>query len=648
MSYSKRTVRRSQIISIFGVGSTYIFKNTKSKKLDLDSLMLAGLEEWERIFINSIIPLEWKITEPRLQKRLKKDFFLEPPDFRDRTRDEELRLKSLPYIRFPRWHHCHACGWMKKVGPFVESEKCSPLITSDGNLLHKRKFMNCNNKKDFQKNYLSPMRFMVVCENGHVDDFPFIEWVHRKNKYIKGKCELKFFEGKGGGNSLMNLRAECVNCDEGYSLAEAFSRKDEDSNPFSKLKMKKGCSGLKPWLGPLQQDSGCKKIPKVVLKSASNVYYPVVVSSIFVPLDVEISEKEIINVVDQKDLWKLIVQNISDETYLENMADVIISGKNFKKEVVIQVIKKHYKKISNLQNETPDEEEPYKYQEYSYILDEKNLNKKNSELKMRKIPLNEYKDLKKYFSNILLVDSLIETKVQKGFTRVLPYDPNKQDSVQELSQDPNKIRWLPGTIVKGEGIFLNFDKKQLALWENQFNFEYIDQILINLKKRDSDMNKTIRRINRKYFLIHTFSHLLINQLSYSCGYGSSALRERIYCNTEDYPDNEMNGVLIYTASGDSEGSLGGLVREGEPKNLINLINKALIKAGTCSYDPVCLSHKLQGLNSTNASACHACTFLPETSCEESNQLLDRTTIIGDIGDKQNILKGYFQDLINNN
>ena len=135
--------------------------------------------------------------------------------------------------------------------------------------------------------------------------------------------------------------------------------------------------------------------------------------------------------------------------------------------------------------------------------------------------------------------------------------------------------------------------------------------------------------------------LLINQLSYSCGYGSASLRERIYCNL-DYPEKKMSGVLIYTASGDSEGSLGGLVREGEPNNIEKIIEQSLIKAQVCSYDPVCLDHKSQGLNGTNASACHACSFLPETSCEEANQLLDRTTIIGDI---KNNLPGFFEDLI---
>lgn len=104
----------------------------------------------------------------------------------------------------------------------------------------------------------------------------------------------------------------------------------------------------------------------------------------------------------------------------------------------------------------------------------------------------------------------------------------------------------------------------------------------------------------------------------------------------------MQGVLVYTASGDLEGSLGGLVREGEPQNLLRIIKKMLNKANVCSYDPVCLDHKQQGLNGTNASACHACSFLSETSCEQSNQLLDRTTIIGDV--RHNSI-GYFQDMI---
>ena len=106
-TFAKRTIRKSQIISIFGVGSLYLFKNQWSKSGDQDSLMLAGLEAWENMCDNKTPPDGWKIFEPRLQARLKKEYFLEPPDFRQYSYDESLKAKFLPYVRFPQWHYCH-------------------------------------------------------------------------------------------------------------------------------------------------------------------------------------------------------------------------------------------------------------------------------------------------------------------------------------------------------------------------------------------------------------------------------------------------------------------------------------------------------------------------------------------------------------
>ena len=108
-NYSKRTIRRSQVISIFGVGSIYLFKNQYSKSGDQDSLMLAGLEAWENV-LNKQFPKEWKIFEPRLQSILKKDFFLTPFDYKKNSDDQNLKAKELPYVRFPSWHYCHSCG----------------------------------------------------------------------------------------------------------------------------------------------------------------------------------------------------------------------------------------------------------------------------------------------------------------------------------------------------------------------------------------------------------------------------------------------------------------------------------------------------------------------------------------------------------
>ena len=89
-------------------------------------------------------------------------------------------------------------------------------------------------------------------------------------------------------------------------------------------------------------------------------------------------------------------------------------------------------------------------------------------------------------------------------------------------------------------------------------------------------------------------------------------------------------MLIYTAAGDSEGTMGGLVRMGKPGNLEPTILSALERAQWCSSDPVCmeLGEKGQGPGSMNLAACHSCGLLPETACETFNRFLDRALVTG--------------------
>lgn len=646
-TFAKRTIRKSQIISIFGVGSLYLFKNQWSKSGDQDSLMLAGLDEWEKMFTNNVPPDGWKIFEPRLQARLKKEYFLEPPDFRQFSYEDDMKGKLLPYVRFPRWHYCHQCNLMHEASLFsTDAPRCTPKKDKTGKLLHEKHFKSCSkNDEIWKKKFLIPVRFMVICEKGHIDDFPFIEWVHRKNKYDPEKCELRFVDGRGGNNSLMNVRVDCVRCNEGYSLAEAInsfntsSENEQNDTPIEK-KINYKCTGNRPWLGNSQNEHGCKEKPRVVLRQASNVYYPVVKSSIFIPVKTGKIDRKILEFLNKKNIWSLVKEYSENINELKLVLKIPIKQFNLVEERVFEAIDLKLKGIENQKNEVTNDEEEYRYQEYNFIKNKDPNDNDDLELKIRKLPMEKYGILNNYFENIFLVDSLIETRVQTGFTRMLPYDPSKESSIQTTSLD--NLDWYPGITVKGEGIFFEFNKIKLSNWEKKFKQSHLLDINDKYNKTRKERNLPERKLNTKFFLIHTFAHLLINELSYSCGYGSASLRERIYCNL-DSEENEMNGVLIYTASGDSEGSLGGLVREGEPNNLENIINKALIKAQVCSYDPVCLDNKSQGLNGTNSSSCHACSFLPETSCEEANQLLDRTTIIGD---KENNLVGFFEELIN--
>jgi hypothetical protein len=131
----------------------------------------------------------------------------------------------------------------------------------------------------------------------------------------------------------------------------------------------------------------------------------------------------------------------------------------------------------------------------------------------------------------------------------------------------------------------------------------------------------------------------MRQLALDCGYSSTALRERLYVDNGDTP---MAGFLIYTATTDDDGTLGGLQREGTPERMERTI-KAAIQAQTwCSSDPLCIEDLLAGQSSMSLAACHACVLSPETSCEDFNKFLDRALLVGS---PSNPSLGFFSDLV---
>jgi hypothetical protein len=137
-----------------------------------------------------------------------------------------------------------------------------------------------------------------------------------------------------------------------------------------------------------------------------------------------------------------------------------------------------------------------------------------------------------------------------------------------------------------------------------------------------------RPVIPRFVLLHTLSHLLTNQLIYECGYGSASIRERLY---SAEGETSTAGILLYTAAGDSEGTMGGLVRVGKPGRLEGVLRRALEKARWCSTDPVCIESP-QGPDTCNLAACQSCTLLPETSCEEQNRLLYRGLVVGTLSE----------------
>ena len=243
---------------------------------------------------------------------------------------------------------------------------------------------------------------------------------------------------------------------------------------------------------------------------------------------------------------------------------------------------------------------------------------------------------------VSLVRKLRETRALAGFTRILP--PPTPDDVQgaggvrarEAIQSLSLVRglgWLPAIVVRGEGIFVEFRADALDRWLARGSaVRRIAPMVAAYNARRAERLLPPRHLPPRFVFLHSIAHVLIRQLAFDCGYGSASLRERIYC--EDRIDAEpMNGILIYTASGDSEGTMGGLVRQGEPGRLDVTLSEGLRTAGWCSSDPVCIESRGQGADNANLAACHGCILLSETSCEEGNRLLDRALLVGTLRDR---------------
>lgn len=120
----------------------------------------------------------------------------------------------------------------------------------------------------------------------------------------------------------------------------------------------------------------------------------------------------------------------------------------------------------------------------------------------------------------------------------------------------------------------------------------------------------------RYLTLHTFSHVLMKELEFSCGCPTASLQERLYYS------NRMCGVLIYTVDG-AEGSMGGLVWQGQPRLIEKIIKRAINNAKECSSDPLCW----ENLDQLNLAACFSCCLVSETSCEKRNLGLDRRALV---------------------
>ncbi|MDY6868811.1 MAG: DUF1998 domain-containing protein, partial [Chloroflexota bacterium] len=401
------------------------------------------------------------------------------------------------------------------------------------------------------------------------------------------------------------------------------------------------CPGERPWLGPEGRES-CTAPVRGSLRSALNVYFGHIRSSIYLPRTEDSKIESLLLKLEDIPLSTLLRTLLDLQAPNERIVETLRSQqgtilKEYSNNQIIsgiELIKNNIPK-DEIQNTQEEIDDPllFRREEFEVLRTPRD----EEVLKIRQMDVSNYgHGITNYFSNIMLIDKLRETRVLSGFSRVFAEnDQNLKQRKEMLWKDKSKINtWLPAYIVYGEGIFLEFNEEKIRAWEKATKVQKrVEKLVERYKASQEKRRLKYRPIGARFILIHTFSHLLMNRLIFECGYSSAALRERLYVSSEE--DFPMAGLLIYTADGDAEGTMGGLVRMGKPGYLEPAVVTAIEEARWCSADPVCMEmgnlHG-QGPDSCNLAACHNCALVPETACEEFNRFLDRGVVIGDISD----------------
>ncbi len=592
-------VRKSQIVTTYGPGSLVDFPRM--------SAIIEGIDNWESTLGKHNFE-KMKIHEQNLERILGKKFFIQP-----QSKEEKISDKGITARRFPEYCYCPECGVLDK---YYRIEKKGNSFTS----YNRESYCSLCSQSKGRNVKLIPSRLVVSCKYGHLDDFPYDWWVHRK----KGKC----------GNSKLSIEiSKTISGLEGILIKCQCGAQETLEGIMDRGALhQRRCYGAMPWLGKkdgmkgwysdLADGEPCDGELRVLQRGANNVYYPCVVSALTIPpyssRIQRILASDIEKLSDYNSKSEALKKANFDDYYEKNKGRLRCTREQFDYEVkyALGLTSEKYISLRELIRG-----------EYDALCDE-DCNDPDF-LTIESLVPETFTHL---IAQIKIVGRLREVQVLEGFKRI----ELGEGITAPLSKKP--LNWLPAHELYGEGIFIRLNEEKVSEWEIKNALRYKN--LISRAKGTYLANNKVSGGNVRYILLHTLAHLIIRELTLRCGYTSASIKEKIYSSEDN--EKQMCGILVYTASSDSDGSLGGLARQGVPEKMQEIFLHMLESASWCSNDPVCIDSQNQGYAALNYAACHACSLLPETSCECSNILLDRGAIIGT---SDNPSLGYFSEFI---
>jgi hypothetical protein len=585
----ERDVRLSQTVAPFGVGAIYDYRG--------ESLIAQDIGKWD----GGGRPIHLD----RLAVDLGVTGFKSAPARSGRS----TTGPRLPFVRFPRWLFCPTCRdlirWRDSDEVLGEPARCTACP---------------------RRPQLVPMRFVVVCEEGHLGDVQWDRWAHAgartdEQKQCRGSS-LKFLSQPEAGTGLRALVVRCTSCKSQESLDGITSGAPHDGIV---------CSGKQPWVYS-ETPVSCEATPRVVQRGASNLYFAEVRSAIDIPpeSDFEVYDDVTSLVANAKGFDMLLAEPPGEALYM--LLVTRIAGEvGVEERRVEEVVAAKAAEIEGTARAQSTLTGDLRRDEWSALRAQRRNQDARNHFITRHEPLVPadgedpvLRMLGERLADTVLVTRLREVRTLKSFRRY------STEGVEIRPGLERRLDWLPAIEVFGEGVFLSFDEDVLQEWERR------DQVIARVReleerRKDSFVGARVRVASPRFVLLHTFAHLLIRRLAFECGYTAASLRERIYCAEAGRESEPFAGVLVYTASGDAEGTLGGLVRQGRTPRMAETILAMLEDAAWCSSDPICIESRGQGYEGLNRGACHACALLAETSCEYANALLDRGVVVGGDG-----------------
>lgn len=586
-------VRPSQLLHTYGPGSLVDLPHL--------SVLVAGLDAWGADPIASPEIVEKRLLAAvRRRRGFEQVNALRLPPHLPETRNplDDWARVGVPVAVFPRWLRCPACDRIAPCDSGLFELKPSPFRPEQARYLH----TNCNKTKGKAPPAL-PVRFMLACRNGHLDEFPWVAFVHRGAPCAAPVLEL--FE-RNQSSRADDVMATCKGCGLTRSMVEAFGEAAERNLPK--------CRARHPHLRTVDSEP-CTQRNRALLLGASNAWF----SSSLKVLAVPPAATPLAQIVD--DLWPHLVAIPSKEVleYARGTNPLVRELAGYDLDDLWAEVELH-----KAGGAPPvDENEDLLAPEWAQLSDPTHA-VLGPDFQLREVAApNAYASI---VERVVLAERLREVVALVGFTRIdPPGDPDPTGAVAvEAPIARSAPTWVPCTEVRGEGIFIQFREDAVASWEAGVAASSRLEALSDAHQRWRQRRKLLPTEGwpgSRYLALHTLSHLLMREVALECGYGSASISERIYSRTGAHP---MAGVLLYTAAPDSEGTLGGLVSLGEPASMERLLSQAFGHAAVCASDPMCAEHVPDdGEDSLHGAACHACLFAPETSCERGNRYLDR-------------------------